>query len=80
VIRRRLREERSKEISLNHAIKLLRNEETVELSDVQNVTVGHSEGLATRLDGCILEDVTPDIMGLENSHNEQPHDLHCLLG
>jgi hypothetical protein len=46
-----VREERSKEISLNFAIKFLRNEETVELPDVQNVTdggtfrgTGHSPG------------------------------------
>jgi hypothetical protein len=59
---------------------LLLNEETAELPDVQNVSVGHSEGLATRLVGYTLEEVTLDTVGLENSHNEQPHDLHCLLG
>jgi hypothetical protein len=59
---------------------LLLNEETVELPDVQNVTVGYLEGLATHLDGYILEEVTPDTVELENNHNEQPHDLHCLLG
>jgi hypothetical protein len=31
------------------------------------LTVGHSEGLATLLDGCILEEVKPDSMGLESS-------------
>jgi hypothetical protein len=53
-----------KEISLKPAIKLLLDEETVELPYVQNVTVGHLEGLATRLDGYILEEVTPDTVGL----------------
>jgi hypothetical protein len=24
--------------------------------------------------------VTPDTVRLENGHNEQRHDLHCLLG
>ena len=42
--------------------------------------MGHSEGLATRLDGYILEEVTSDTVGLENSPNEQPHDLRCLFG
>jgi hypothetical protein len=59
---------------------LLLNEETAELPEVRNVSGGHSEGLATRLGGYILEEVTPDTVRLENGHNEQRHDLHCLLG